>query len=131
MREEDRLRAELAETKAKLKDTQDRLNQLAGEMKGRLDQLTSGQRSAFEERFLQWLRVKWSKDIPAWAFVHEPNPVLNAQRADVVIEFLNMLEARGSAGGAALDQYNKMRGALTAMLNRMPPFPERLDQIRP
>lgn len=130
MKEEAKLKAELAETKAKLKDCQDRLNHLTSEMKARLDQISVGQRSAFEDRLLKWLRSRWSKDTPRWAFVHEANPVLNVERAEVVIEFFDMLHARGTAGGIALEHYNKFRGALEVMLDVMPSLPERLDQIK-
>lgn len=131
VKEEDRLRAELAETKAKLKETQEHLNHLTNELKARLDQMSTGRRSTFEEHLLQWLRRKWSKSTPQWAFVHEENPVLNAERAAIVIEFLSMLEVRGTMGGSALEQYNKMRGALEIMLERLPPLAQDGTPLKP
>lgn len=124
MKEEDRLRAELAETKTQLRETQDRLNQLAKELKVRLDQLTTGARSDFEQRLLFGLRRLVGKGSEGHDFIHEPNPVLTTKSADEILHFIAFLARRNVNADLSIKQYNKMRDALVVMLEQLPPMPE-------
>lgn len=121
VKEEDKLRAELAETKAKLHDAESRLNQLAGEMRARLDQLTTGRRSEFEETLIRGLQDIYRLDTSFCEFLRQANPALTSIHADKILKVMSANSKLYAISSERNKLYSDMRLALEVMLTRLPP----------
>jgi hypothetical protein len=124
VKEEDRLRAELAETKAKLAEAEARLNTLATDMKARLDQIAVGRRTEFEAALIKAMRdLMNAKKEPIWSalsFILEENPALTPERAITIVNHFELITGHWRASIEMRTLYYKMRGALEEMLLRLP-----------
>lgn len=136
MKEEDRLRAELAETKAKLKETQDRLNHLAGEMKSQLNRLTDehGKLTDFEAELVRLMQVelKIRASLPLYGDstlneeVKKEKPLLTANHARSIHQHkIDLYDMRTDALLFA-SRYTRFRDALEVLLEKCPPIESKI-----